>query len=199
MMEMQFLADLAPEDLPEASRFLLEINFTELLKSLIETQKYLTLAVNAALAAQNLECARGVRAKRIRSRTNANMPSWRKLGLIAIEQRIQKDSMHQSPTQNNSTHRMDHTQTTLESYICKHPHPATVMSMQKLNKRLRKPDWHPQIWANCVGGYTLLILAFRTDYLPDNLRPKGLGTYHGTQPNRPMQPCCGKKRQSKRL
>ena len=59
MMEMQFLSDLAPEDVPEASRFLLEINFTELLKSHIETQNYLTLAVNAALAAQNLERAGG--------------------------------------------------------------------------------------------------------------------------------------------
>ncbi len=123
MMKMQFLADLAPEDVPEASRFLLEINFTELLKSHIETQNYLTLAVNAALAAQDLECARGARDKWIRSWTNVKMHSWQKLGLIAIEQRIQKDGMHRSPTQNNSTHRMDHTQTSLESYICKHPPP----------------------------------------------------------------------------
>ncbi len=33
MMEIMSLADLAPEDVPEASRFLLKINFTELLKS----------------------------------------------------------------------------------------------------------------------------------------------------------------------
>jgi hypothetical protein len=47
--EMEALSDLAPEDVPEASRFLLEINFTELSKCHIETQKYWTLAVNAAL------------------------------------------------------------------------------------------------------------------------------------------------------
>jgi hypothetical protein len=48
---MEALADLAPEDVPEASRFLLEINFTELLELYIENQKYWILAVNAALAA----------------------------------------------------------------------------------------------------------------------------------------------------
>jgi hypothetical protein len=52
---MKALSDLAPEDVPEASRFLLKINFTELSKCHIETQKYWTLAVNAALAAQNCE------------------------------------------------------------------------------------------------------------------------------------------------
>jgi hypothetical protein len=51
MKEMESLADLAPEEVPEASRFLLEINFTELLKYHIETQKYWTLAVNATLVA----------------------------------------------------------------------------------------------------------------------------------------------------
>jgi hypothetical protein len=55
MKEMEALSDLAPEDVPEASRFLLGINFTELLKCHIETQKYWTLAVNAALATQNRE------------------------------------------------------------------------------------------------------------------------------------------------
>jgi hypothetical protein len=51
MMEMESLANLAPEDVPEASRFLLEINFTELLKPHGKTQKHWTIAVNAALAA----------------------------------------------------------------------------------------------------------------------------------------------------
>jgi hypothetical protein len=55
MKEIEALSDLAPEDVPEASRFLLEINFTELSKCHIETQKYWTLAVNATLAAQNHE------------------------------------------------------------------------------------------------------------------------------------------------
>jgi hypothetical protein len=56
---MESLSDLAPKDVPEASRFLLEINFTDLSKFHIETQKYYTLAVHAALAAQDLEQACG--------------------------------------------------------------------------------------------------------------------------------------------
>jgi hypothetical protein len=65
MKEMELLVDLAPEDVPEASRFLLKINFTELSKYNPETQKYWILAVNAALAAKNQERARGVRAKQV--------------------------------------------------------------------------------------------------------------------------------------
>jgi hypothetical protein len=94
MKEMEALSDLAPEDVPKASRFLLEINFTELSKYHIETQKYWTLAVNAALAAQNCERARGARAKWVRGQINAKIPSRQKLGLVAIEQQIWKDGMH---------------------------------------------------------------------------------------------------------
>ncbi len=63
MREMEVLADLSLEDVPEASRFLLEINFTELSRLHVETQKYWNLAVNAALTAQNRELARGAREK----------------------------------------------------------------------------------------------------------------------------------------
>jgi hypothetical protein len=65
MKEMESLADLAPEEVPESSKLLLEINFTELSRYHIETQKYWTVAVDAALVAQNREQARGARAKRI--------------------------------------------------------------------------------------------------------------------------------------
>ena len=94
MKEIEALSDLAPEDVPEASRFLLKINFTELSKCHIETQKSWTLAVNAALAAQNHERARGARAKQVWGQINAKIPSRQKLGLVAIEQQIWKDGMH---------------------------------------------------------------------------------------------------------
>ncbi len=84
---MKSLADLAPKEVPEASRFLLKINFTELLKYHIETQKYWTLAVNATLVAQNRERARGARAKQIRGQINAKIPSRQKLGLVANRKR----------------------------------------------------------------------------------------------------------------
>ncbi len=79
--EMESLVDLAPEEVPESSRFLLKINFTELSRYHIETQKYWTLAVNPTLVAQNREQARGARAKRIQCRINAKIPSRQKLAL----------------------------------------------------------------------------------------------------------------------
>ncbi len=59
MQEIESLSSLALKDVPEASRFLLEINFTELSKFHIETQKYWTLAVTAARTTQELNLARG--------------------------------------------------------------------------------------------------------------------------------------------
>jgi hypothetical protein len=58
--------EVALEDVPEDSRFLLEINFSGLTKAHLETQTYWTLAVDAAITAKALELARGTRAKRIR-------------------------------------------------------------------------------------------------------------------------------------
>jgi hypothetical protein len=54
MQEIETLSNLAPKDVPEASRVLLEINFANLSRIHIETQKYWTLAVNAARTAQEL-------------------------------------------------------------------------------------------------------------------------------------------------
>jgi hypothetical protein len=138
MKEMEALSDLAPEDVQESSRFLLKINFAELSKCHIEIQKYWTLAVNAALAAQNREQARGARAKWVRGQINAKIPSRQKLGLVAIEQQIREDGMHQSPTQSNITDQ--YTQASIESYVRKRPHPLAVLSQLKSNKRMRKPD-----------------------------------------------------------
>jgi hypothetical protein len=51
-LELKSLAGTAPDDVPAESNFLLEINFSNLTKSHIESQKYWILAVNAALTAQ---------------------------------------------------------------------------------------------------------------------------------------------------
>jgi hypothetical protein len=63
MQEIETLSNLAPKDVPKASHFLLEINFTDLSRIHIKTQKYWTLAVNAARMAEELGLARGARAK----------------------------------------------------------------------------------------------------------------------------------------
>jgi hypothetical protein len=59
-------SEVAPEEVPEDSRFLLEINFSELTKSHLKTQTYWTLAMDAAIKAKALESARSARAKRVR-------------------------------------------------------------------------------------------------------------------------------------
>jgi hypothetical protein len=51
-LELELLAGLAPEDVPANSQFLLEINFSNLNKSNLESQKYWILAINAAPTAQ---------------------------------------------------------------------------------------------------------------------------------------------------
>jgi hypothetical protein len=57
MQKIETLSNLAPKDVAETSRFLLEINFTELSGFHIEVQKYWILAVTAAHKAWELESA----------------------------------------------------------------------------------------------------------------------------------------------
>jgi hypothetical protein len=62
------LLEVTPEEIPEDSCFLLEINFSELRKSHLKTETYWTLApMDAVIRAQDLESARGARAN-IRTR-----------------------------------------------------------------------------------------------------------------------------------
>jgi hypothetical protein len=102
MQQLNVLLDLAPEDVPKASRFLLEINFSELSTSNLETQKYWTLAVDVALKAKALESVQGARAKRVRRKLNTKIPSRKKLGIAAIEQQICKDGMHRATVQTDA-------------------------------------------------------------------------------------------------
>ncbi len=94
--------------------------------------------------------------------------------MVAIEQQIQKEGMHQPPTSNDIAGH--HTQPTIEPYVWKQTHPSAAMNLVRSNKKMRKPDWQPQIQAYCVRGYTFrLLLAFCPNYLPINLIPKGVG------------------------
>jgi hypothetical protein len=102
MQQLNFLLDLAPEDVPEASQFLLQINFSELSISNIETQKYWTLAVDTALKAKALESARGARAKWVQRKLNTKIPSRKKLGIATIEQQICKGCMHRAMVQTDT-------------------------------------------------------------------------------------------------
>jgi hypothetical protein len=57
MQQINVLLDLAPEEVPEDSQFMLEINFSELSSYHLETQKYWMLVVDAALKAKALVSA----------------------------------------------------------------------------------------------------------------------------------------------
>jgi hypothetical protein len=95
------LSEVSPEELPESSRFLLEINFLELSKHHLETQRYWTLAVDAALKANALEQARGERAKQVWQKLNTMKLSQQKLGIAAVEHQIRQDGMHQAGSFSN--------------------------------------------------------------------------------------------------
>jgi hypothetical protein len=56
-LELESLAGQALEDVPAESRFLLEINFNNLNKSNVDSQKYWILAINEALTAQQHQLA----------------------------------------------------------------------------------------------------------------------------------------------
>ena len=140
LQEITELSDLSPDQVPESCQFLLEVNFTDLTSSHLETQRYWTLAMNAALTARQLECKRGARIKQICHRVNRKIPSQKKLGVAAVKQQIQLDGMHQPPNYNSSDDTNHGSQTTPTSLIIKRPHPSSTLTTLKSNKRLRKPD-----------------------------------------------------------
>jgi hypothetical protein len=140
MQQLNVLSDLAPEDVPKASQFLLKINFSELSTSNLETQKYCTLAVDAALKAKAPESAQGARAKEIWRKLNTKIPSRKKLGIATIEQQIRKDGMHRARDQTDALQANDCFQLSLDRFVQRRPHPASIMGRLRSNKRMRKPD-----------------------------------------------------------
>jgi hypothetical protein len=139
VLELKSLAGTAPEDVPAESQFLLEINFSNLTKSCIESQKYWILAVNAALTAQQCQLALGACAKQIKDKVNRKLPSRTKLGIVAVEQQIRSNLRHSIPRQEEHTHYLTSNQPLLDGFFTKQPHPASITNLLKSNKRLRKP------------------------------------------------------------
>jgi hypothetical protein len=88
VQEITELSEHSPDKVPENCRFLLEVKFTKLTSSHLKTQRYWTLAMNAALAARKLECKKGARSKRTHFKIKRKIPSQKKLGIEAIKQQI---------------------------------------------------------------------------------------------------------------
>ncbi len=140
MQQLNVLLDLAPDDVPEASRFLLEINLSEPSTSHLETQKFWMLAMDAALKAKALESTLGARAKWVRWKLNTKIPSRTKLGIATIEQQICKDGMHRAPVQNDALQVNNCSQLFLERFVQRQPHPDSIMGSLRPNKRMQKPN-----------------------------------------------------------
>jgi hypothetical protein len=96
--------------------------------------------VNAAITAKALELAQGARAKQIRRQLNTKIASRTKLGITAVQQQIRKDGIHRTTSQSNALQAKDSSQLTLDCFVKKCPHPASIMADMKSNKRYRKPD-----------------------------------------------------------
>jgi hypothetical protein len=139
MRDIESLSNLAPEVVSKASHFLLEINFTKLTKFYIKTQKYWTLAVNAACTAQELHLARGAWVKQAKQKVNARIASRKKLGIVAIEQQIRKDCIHRSAPQND-TFPEQHSQALIDCFAAKRPYPASITGALRSNMHICKPD-----------------------------------------------------------
>ncbi len=105
-----------------------------------ETQKYWTLAVDAALKAEALESARGARAKRVRRKLNTKIARRTKLGIATIEQQICKDGMHRAMVQTDALQANDCSQLSLVRFVQRQPRPASIMGSLRSNKRMQKPD-----------------------------------------------------------
>ncbi len=127
MQEIETLSNLASKEVAEESRFLLEINFTDLSGFHIKAQKYWILAKNAARTARDLASARGARTKRAKQKVNAKTPSRKKLGIINIEQQIRRDGMHRCITQ-TGTDPEHNTQPLIDRFVTKQPHPASIVA-----------------------------------------------------------------------
>jgi hypothetical protein len=131
------LADTPPEEVPEESKFLLEISFGDLTKSHIKNQQYWIIALEAAITAGQQTAAAGSRAKRIRHKVNLKLPSRTKLGITAIEMQIRQDRMNTSAGHDTFPPPIE---SSIDKFLKKQPHPAAIFAQAGSNKRLCKPD-----------------------------------------------------------
>jgi hypothetical protein len=96
--------------------------------------------VNVALTPRQDEQQQGACIKRVQRKLNRKIPSWKKLGITAVEYQIRLNGMHRHPNPTINNDIAHPKQTTLTSLTAKHPHPSATMLTLKSNKRFCKPD-----------------------------------------------------------
>jgi len=139
--EIHRLAELEPDDLPQDSRFLLEIDSGQLTNTHVETQAYWVTAVIAARKAKAKQSAMGAGAKRRAKRLGLGKTSSReKLGVIEVERQIFRDRLQNQACGEGTVLFEEHDQIFLDKYVVKRPHSSSITRLMKSNKRLRKPD-----------------------------------------------------------
>ncbi len=96
--------------------------------------------VDAAITAKALELAQGAWAKPIRRQLNTKIASRMKLGITAVQQQIRKNGMHRTTSQFDALQASDSSQLTLDCFVKKRPHPASIMADMESNKHYHKPN-----------------------------------------------------------
>ena len=121
--EMDRLAEADPANIPQESLFLLEVDFSSLLRSSFERQSYWVMAMKAArrtgqraVVRQNRRVASD---RRLDLRRRLPRPT---VNTSAVERQIHKDTVQVSRTTR------------------RRPHPASLEATLASNKRLKKPD-----------------------------------------------------------
>lgn len=131
LAEIDQLADVDPDLIPPDSRFLLEVDYSSLLRASFERQSYWVMAMKAARRA-------GRRAAVRRSREGA---SDRRRNLRLQQQRRQRQ-VAQRPVVNTTAVERQILEDTVQvsRTTRRRPHPASIEFAYPSNKRLRKPD-----------------------------------------------------------
>jgi hypothetical protein len=96
--------------------------------------------MDAAIKAKELELTRGARDKRVHCCLNTKIAGRTKLGITAVKQQICKDGMHRTSAHPNKALVDNSLQLTLDGFVKKRPHPASITGTMKSNKRYQKPD-----------------------------------------------------------
>ena len=120
--EIERLSALAPEDVPEESQFLLDIDFTTLYRSSFERQSHWVRAMQAARRGGRrtalVQSRRGAAARRREQRR----PARPTIDTTEVERQIREETLLVA----RATRRR--------------PHPAAMDAENPTGKRLRKPD-----------------------------------------------------------
>lgn len=140
LKEIEVLADTNPDEVPEESRFLLEVDFDRLYRSTIENQQYWVVALKAAKVAGSRRAAQGRSARRISELRTARQSLRQRLGVPDVERQIHLEGRSTEARRDARREAPLHTHLIMSSFSRTRPHPASIVASLKSNKRLRKPD-----------------------------------------------------------